>query len=203
MLFAIGISYLTRPLPDQVFSYVRQSQSDALSGWSVEYLPEDAFLRGAASPEPVRTPLPVRLSIPSINVDAAVQYVGLTSDGAMDTPQDPADVAWFEQGTAPGQVGSAVIAGHYGRRNNTASVFDNLHKLRPGDTVYVQDDSGASVSFVVRTSRRYDPTADARDVFVSQDGKPHLNLVTCEGVWDTALNGYPVRLVVFTDMLSE
>lgn len=144
--------------------------------------------------------LPARIVIPSINVVADFEFVGLTDDGAMDVPKNPAAVAWFKSGPRPGEVGSAVVAGHYGQwKNGEGSVFDNLHTLRPGDKIYITDDKGAIVIFTVREARRYDPDADAADVFGSSDGKVHLNLVTCEGVWDEATQKYSKRLVVFTD----
>ena len=142
---------------------------------------------------------PAHLKIPSINVDAPVEYVGITSDGAMDAPKERANVAWFNLGSRPGEIGSAVIAGHYGWKNGKGSAFDNLYKLRKGDKIYVEDDKGVIISFVVRESRRYDPKADSSDVFGSNDGKPHLNLITCEGVWDKVSKTYSKRLVVFTD----
>lgn len=144
--------------------------------------------------------LPVRLKIPGISVDAPIEYVGLTPDGAMGIPKGPSDVGWFELGPRPGEEGSAVMAGHYGTwKNGQGSVFDNLHKLRPGDKLYVEDEKGAIISFVVRESRRYDPKADAADVFTASDEKPHLNLITCEGTWNKASKSYPQRLVVFAD----
>lgn len=143
---------------------------------------------------------PVRLNIPSINVDAPIEYVGLTPDGAMDVPKERANVAWFELGSRPGENGSAVIAGHYGRwKDGVGSVFDDLNKLRKGDILYVEDDKGTIISFVVRESRSYDLNADASDVFYSNDGESHLNLITCEGVWDEVSKSYSERLVVFTD----
>ncbi len=143
--------------------------------------------------------LPVRLKIPVINIDAAVEYAGLTADGAMDMPKSPANVAWFELGSRPGENGAAVIAGHYGRKDGKPSVFDDLYKLREGDKLYIENDKGATISFVVRKSRRYDPVADASGVFDSSDGKAHLNLITCEGAYDKDTETYPTRLVVFTD----
>jgi len=143
--------------------------------------------------------VPVRLKIPKINVDATIEFVGLTSDGAMDVPKDRGNVAWFELGQRPGENGSAVIAGHYGWKNKRGSAFDDLHKLRKGDELFIEDDNGVIISFVVREIRRYNPKADASFVFGSGDGDAHLNLVTCEGVWDEASNSYPERLVVFTD----
>lgn len=143
--------------------------------------------------------LPVRLKIPSINVNTPFEYVGLTVDGAMEVPKERTNVAWFKLGQRPGENGSAIIAGHYGWENEKGSVFDNLHKLRKDDRLYVEDEKGEVITFVVRESRRYDPKMYASDVFGSNDGKPHLNLITCEGVWDEASKTYSKRLVVFTD----
>ena len=142
--------------------------------------------------------LPVRLKISKINVDAVVEYVGFSPDGAMDVPKERTNVAWFELGPRPGESGSAVIVGHYGWKNKS-SAFDNLYKLRKGDKVYIEDDKGVIISFVVRENRRYDPKADASDIFGSNDGESHLNLITCEGIWNKDSNSYSERLVVFTD----
>lgn len=167
-------------------------------------IPPDISEQNKVDPTPAKVDygLPVRLKIPKINVDSAIEYVGINSDGAMDVPKNPEDVAWFQLGSRPGEKGSAVMAGHYGTwKNGAASVFDNLHKLSKGDKIYVEDDKGVTISFEVRKSKRYDPNAEAKEVFTSDDDKSHLNLVTCEGVWDDVSKSYPVRLVIFTDFV--
>ena len=147
--------------------------------------------------------LPVRLKIPGINVDSAVESVGLTPQRTMEMPKDPNNVAWFNLGTRPGEIGSSVITGHYGIwKNGKGSVFDNLHKLRVGDKLYIEDDTGTIISFVVLESRSFDPKADASTVFSSDDGKAHLNLITCEGAWNESKKSYSERLVVFTDIVD-
>lgn len=157
------------------------------------------FIRGITYPEQAPSGFPIRLKIPTINVDAAVERVGLTPDGAMDIPKNYDNIAWFELGSRPGENGSAVIAGHSGWIEGKPSVFDNLYKLRPGDKLYLEDDKGMIISFVVRENRRYDPKSDASEVFNLNNGKSHLNLVTCEGAWNKVTKSYPSRLVVFTD----
>jgi sortase A len=143
--------------------------------------------------------LPVHLRIPKINFDGFVEHGGLTSDGAMNVPKILDDIAWFELGPRPGEIGSAVIVGHYGQKDGVLGAFNDLYKLRIGDKVYVEDDKGATVSFVVREIQRYDGAADASTIFGSNDEKAHLNLITCEGVWDKNSESYSGRLVVFTD----
>lgn len=143
--------------------------------------------------------LPVRLEIPKIKVDAALDYVGITSHGEMGVPASPAKAAWYDQGPRPGQTGSAVIDGHFGYRNHIPAVFDNLSSLQKGDKLYVKDIKGLTTTFVVSSLRTYDPRADAATVFRSSDTKAHLNLITCEGTWNQAQKSYSNRLVVFAD----
>lgn len=143
--------------------------------------------------------LPVRLKIPKIHVDAAVEYVGLAHDGAMDVPKSPSSVAWFNLGPHPGEVGSAVIAGHFGWKGGGAAVFDTVSTLHAGDKLYIEDEKGVQLTFVVREVRTYGKHEGTSGVFFSSDGKAHLNLITCEGVWSKAEKSYSNRLVVFTD----
>lgn len=141
--------------------------------------------------------LPVRLKIPKLKVNATIQYVGLTSSGAMDVPKGRADVAWYKFGPRPGEIGSAVIDGHSGRKPGPAAVFDNLPKLRKGDLLYVEDGKKKSVSFVVREVLTYEPNVRAPEVFSSATGR-HLNLITC--IWSKSAKAFTKRLVVFADI---
>ncbi len=153
-----------------------------------------------AIPDQSYAGLPVRLKIPAIAVNAPVEQVGLTLQGEMDVPKTTGNVGWFNLGQRPGDIGTAVIDGHFGLlKNGVGSVFDNLATLHSGDEVIIEDEKGASVSFIVREIRSFDPKADATDVFGTNSGPSHLNLITCEGVWNKTTQRYPQRLVVFAD----
>jgi sortase (surface protein transpeptidase) len=143
--------------------------------------------------------VPVNIKIPSIKVDAVIEKVGLKTDGSMGVPKQPLDAGWYELGPRPGEIGSAAIDGHVNWYYGATGVFADLRKVKPGDKITVQDDKGAIISFVVRGSRMYAAAADATDVFKSSDGKAHLNLITCDGVWDKNAKQYSKRLVIFAD----
>lgn len=150
---------------------------------------------GKTSPE-----LPVRLIIPAISVNAGIQSVGITPKGEMGVPDNTVDVGWFDLGPQPGQTGSAVIAGHVDGENSEVGAFTNLYKLKGGDKLYVETNKGASIAFIVRESRTYNP-GYADEVFSRSDGT-HLNLITCDGVWDGVKKSYNKRLVIFTDIAN-
>lgn len=140
---------------------------------------------------------PSRIRIPSIGVNASVEAVTVDSEGYMDTPKRPKDVAWYEPGPRPGEAGSAVIAGHIDWYDGKKAVFAKLNRLKPGDVIAVSDGAGGEHSFVVRKKRQYDASDDATDVFVSTDGEVRLNLVTCSGSWKKKTGQYSRRLVIF------
>ena len=164
------------------------------------HLPKENFYTQPAIVVQANINLPTRLKIPSINVDAPVEYVGLTPEGAMDVPQKPEDVAWYNLGPRPGEIGSSVIDGHSGYKDNLPAVFDNLTKLQKGDKIYVENSKGMTITFTVREFRTYGLYDDVSSVFNSNDGESHLNLITCSGIWNDKEKTHATRLIVFTDL---
>lgn len=185
------------------------TRSDASFGWRfpVAKLPETEPDKKLIAYSDIRDPggipqgLPVRLKIPAIGVDSTIEDAFITNDGRMDVPAGTINVAWYALGPHPGMEGSAVIGGHYGiyEANKGPAVFYNLDKLNVGNKVYIEDDTGDTLAFVVRSIKSFDRNADATTVFTSSDGLSHLNLITCEGTWNRVNDSYPNRLVVFTD----
>jgi LPXTG-site transpeptidase (sortase) family protein len=144
--------------------------------------------------------LPLRLVIPKIKVNSAIEYVGLTSKGAVGVPKGPSKTAWYNKSARPGNIGSAVLTGHYGPWiDGRKSVFDNLYKLSKGDKIYIKDDKGVTITFIVRELKSYDKNARVTEAFFLNDSKSHLNLITCGGIWNKLSRQYSKRLVVFAD----
>ncbi|HEU4421052.1 MAG TPA: class F sortase [Pilimelia sp.] len=141
------------------------------------------------------TGLPTRLRIPAIGVDAPLEALGLTSTGALDTPKDYNRPGWYAEGTVPGDIGPAVIAGHVDSKY-TPAVFFRLAQLRPGEEVLVAR-GGGWVTFRVAAVSRYAkhqfPTAEV----YGSTPDPQLRLITCGGTFDTALRSYADNIVAY------
>jgi LPXTG-site transpeptidase (sortase) family protein len=144
---------------------------------------------------PVRSKLPLRIHIPVLSVDAPIEPVGLTNDGAMAMPGDHDTVGWLISDVLPGNSGVSVMAGHYGARN---SIFNRLHTLAIGDRIVVQSNAG-SVSFLVLRIKEFANTERVSEIFVAQSPGSFLNLITCSGLWDSDAGEYASRIVVFTE----
>jgi hypothetical protein len=139
--------------------------------------------------------LPVRLQISAIGVDTSFEYVGLTADGAMDTPKDPTQVAWYELGPKPGERGNAVIAGHVDWGGKLMP-FWGLKDLSPGDTVTVSTADGHKYDFVVEWSKMYSADGAPVETVFGQSSRTEITLITCGGTFDRASHAYLSRLVV-------
>jgi len=142
---------------------------------------------------------PVRLIIPKIGLNAAIEDVGLTAGDAMAAPSGPDTVGWYKLGPRPGNRGSAVMDGHSGYADGRAAAFDELPELGKGDRLYVEDAKGRVAAFVVRKTQLYARDANAAEVF-APTASSRLNLITCTGSFDVAAGTHSQRLVVFTDL---
>lgn len=149
----------------------------------------------------VKYGLPMQLSIPKLNVDAPISYMGLTTTGEMDVPPDLVNVGWYKFGTKPGEQGSAVIAGHL-EGTEDLGVFIDLDKLNGGDVINVRNDRDELISFAVRETRTYRQDERPNEIFNRTDGH-YLNLITCSGTWDNAKQRYSHRYVVFADKIEK
>lgn len=169
-------------------------------GWlSAKHLEENNLVLGINTQTEIMG-LPVNLKIPNINVDANIENVGINPEGEMEVPLNTANVGWFDLGPLPGENGSAVIAGHFNTADGKDGVFAHLNRLKSGDKVFVENNTGKVSTFIVRGNGSFDPDS-ANDFFTKSDGI-HLNLVTCNGIWDKSKKSYTKRLVVFTDLLN-
>ena len=143
---------------------------------------------------------PVKLTIPSIEVDANVQSVGLTPDGAIGIPTNFTDVAWYNDGPKPGELGNAIIDGHLDNAIDSDAVFSKLGDLKKGDSIYVTDDTGQKIYFRVTSAATYDTDNFPNEKIFGQTGNTaQLTLITCAGDWNPSTKSYNQILVVTTE----
>ena len=81
----------------------------------------------------------------------------------------------LQYGPGPNEVGNTVIAGHNYRNGK---FFSDNYKIENGDTIYVTDNSGKRLKYVVYN--KYQTTPEDAD-YMDRDtaGKPEISLTTC------------------------
>ena len=144
-----------------------------------------------------------RLIVPSLNINAPIETVGVSSDGtlAVPTANQWDGVGWYVKGPVPGEQGSAVIDGHLDRPGGAPAVFWRLHELKPGDTVEVDTHQGKKLHFRVMTLQTYMPQEAPLATIFGKNTGSYLNLITCAGQWIPAQHQTTQRLVVYTELI--
>lgn len=154
----------------------------------------------ASGPAPAVSATPLQLIIRRLGVDAAVEAVGVSGDGRMETPIQPDHVGWYRFGVRPGDTGDAVIDGHVDWSSGPA-VFHDLESIAPGEEIVVISPA-ARITFKVDRKSTYSYRADVPGLFTDQ-GPAQLSLITCTGGWDPYRRVYLRRLVVHAVMTGK
>lgn len=145
---------------------------------------------------PVLAVADMYLVIPKLYINAPIDPVGVTSNGEMATSPSLQRIAWYKDGTKPGQPGSAVFAGHYGGPQEVG-IFRTMDKLEVGDAIDVRSKDGSSIKYKVYKKATFSVVdVPLQELFNKEDGK-FLNLVTCVGTWNSSNNSYDKRLIVY------
>jgi len=143
---------------------------------------------------------PIQIAIPSISVSAQVVPVGLDNSGAMASPGDPDDVAWYSLGPGVGGVGNAVLAGHVDWAGSYR-VFGLLSWLKPGDDLAVWDSNGNEYRFAVEWAQWIRADEATVEGIFGQGERGELTLITCGGQFDQRRREYLDRFVVRAQLL--
>lgn len=139
---------------------------------------------------------PVRISAPSIGLNAPIQSVGTTSDGAMAVPSGKTNnVGWYKYGVTPGQNGTAVLDAH------VFAAFKNLANVKVGGDIYITMASGKKLHFVVTKSQMYTLASLSSSTLFAQSSSQALNMITCAGNLTADRTTYDHRLIVSAQLV--
>jgi len=189
---------------------LRTSAPPQPSAWDAVPATAAAVPSGSAGPSASATPVtpmpsssPVRIQIPSIQVDAPVTGEKLGPGRRLSVPSDTNRnlAGWFQDGPAPGSAGNAIMLGHVDTWTGPA-VFYNLGALRKGAAIDVVRSDHSTAVFSIDAIAVY-----AKDDFPSQKvygptTRPELRLITCGGGY-TNSTGYLGNVVVYAHLTGK
>lgn len=143
--------------------------------------------------------IPKRVIITKLEVNTEVEQVGMDEMGRMGVPENANNTAWYNLGPKPGEVGSAVIAGHLDTKTGPA-IFYKLNTLRSGDFITVIDENQKSLNFKVTNVQAFSNNQFPINLVFATNDKPRLNLITCHGTYSRNVQSYNQRMVVFSEL---
>ena len=194
VLVLAGVTLALRPTADS--APVDDREVVGVLPTLVEYKPVSV---AEIAPE---APPPRRMRVDRLGIESDLVGLEVQGDGTLEVPDDYDTAGWHRAGTAPGDVGPAVVVGHVDSHEGPA-VFYRLRELQPGDRVTIDRVDGSVVVFEV-----YGQETVPKDAFPTErvygptDG-PELRLVTCGGRFDEQARRYTDNVVVYATQVVE
>ncbi len=145
----------------------------------------------------------MRLVVPDVSVDMAVDPVGVQEDGAMQIPEDADRAGWYRYGPAPSDAqGTTVLAAHVDSRLTGIGPFARLRELNVGSTLTVTTSDGTEHAY--RVVDRQEVAKDTAPVaqWFERTGAPRLVLVTCGGAFRRDIGHYEDNIVVTAEPID-
>lgn len=147
---------------------------------------------------------PVRMRIPSLEVDAGFERIGLDEarpDGQgrapLGSPTDRTKAGWYVDGPQPGSGrGTVLTNGHTYRDGSAIFQEDFAERIDVGQLIDVEVDNGSTCSYrVQRVWRDVDAAQDYPRIVLAEDlydfeGPERLFLTTCGGRWNSTTQSY-------------
>jgi sortase family protein len=154
---------------------------------------QDGRVGAAGAPVAV----PARLELPSLDVDSAVEPVGVDGQGDLEIPEDVADVGWYRFGPRPGdRTGSTVLSGHVDSAEQGKGAFFRLRDLSPGDPVVIRGSDGRTWRYRVVSREEWPKSEVPLDRIFARSGAARLTLVTCGGGFREDIRSYTDNIAV-------
>ena len=148
-------------------------------------------------PRPDRSPRPVLLTIPSLDLTSPVDIVGLDDRNQVEVPEDVSRAGWYRFSSRPGSDGgSTVIVAHRDGIGQGAGAFYDLGRVRLGDIVRLITADGTRMAYEVVARESFAKQRVPLDELFSRSGPSRLTLITCGGAFDPGALSYTDNIVV-------
>ena len=148
-----------------------------------------------------QAPVPIRVRIPEIGVDAPINPLQVDEHGVLLPPETNDATGWWKDGPEPGEGGPAVVAGHIDSDRGPA-VFFRLSDLPAGAQVLIDRADHTTAVFTTYRVERHSKNAFPTQAVYGSTPNPELRLITCGGDFDDNDNRYLANVIVFARRTS-
>lgn len=155
-----------------------------------------------ATAAPLSASEPVRVRIPAAGVDTSpVLKLGLAADGTVEVPSVPqADkIGWYGKGVTPGEIGPAVLIGHFDTARGPA-VLKDVSRVHTGDEITVSRADGTTAVFEVRELEQVDKKTFPTSKVYGNTTRPELRVITCGG--EITAGHRPDNIILYADLVG-
>ena len=140
---------------------------------------------------------PRYLTIEKLDIhNARILEVGVTKEGALDTPMNIFDAAWYTGSDLPGDGGTALLDGHNGGPTKVG-IFKYLPNLEKGDKITIEMGDGRLFEYEVYDNKSVllseaDSQMAAMEISPVK-GQESISIISCTGEWSQTRQTYLSR----------
>lgn len=149
---------------------------------------------------PAQVAEPVRIRIPRVGVDAAIDPLELDRKGVLPAPDSTTRTGWWHAGPEPGERGPAVIVGHVDSLHGPG-VFFRLDELDRTDRVFVDRADGSTAVFAVERIEQHGKDSFPTEAVYGDTRRPTLRLITCGGTFNDREGRYRDNVIAFARLV--
>jgi LPXTG-site transpeptidase (sortase) family protein len=162
--------------------------------------PATAAVRAASYTSTMTGQEPAYISLPSIKAQGYIQKVGIDQYSHMAVPTNIHLAGWYVDSVLPGDKGLSIINGHIDIPSDPG-IFQHLASLMAGDNFELKLANGTVQTYVVSKVETL-PLAQVPAVLFSQSPgiSRQLNLITCDGSYNSRLKTFNERIVVIAKL---
>lgn len=143
-----------------------------------------------------QAPVPIRVRIPDIEVDAPIIPLQVGESGVLLPPARNDIAGWWKDGPEPGESGPAVIAGHVDSHTGPA-VFFRLPDLPPGAQVFIDRADRTTAVFTTYRLERHSKDEFPTDAVYGSTSNAEIRIITCGGDFDDTNDRYLANVIAF------
>lgn len=142
--------------------------------------------------------------LPKFNVSGNIVVKGVDpATNEMQSPDNKDDVAYYDFSGKPGfgcnetgKCANAVFSGHVDWYTKQVGVFWHLKDLNEGDEVWLKLQDGTVYKYKVVANTIYKDAEAPVSQIISDTPEESVTLITCDGVFNSALQEYNSRRIV-------
>ncbi len=146
---------------------------------------------------------PVRVSIPTLEMQVELIETGMRADGTLEVPpgEEGSPGSWYDGSPTPGERGASVLLGQVNSTTDESGPFYELPAVQQGDEIVVEREDGSTAIFRAYRIESFDKDEfPTRDVYYPVPGA-ELRLITCDNP-DGSTGSYPNNLIVFAELVE-
>lgn len=147
--------------------------------------------------------LPAQVTIPSLHVSAPIAPVSISKTDALDVPQNPRVIGWWQASALPGStVGTTVLDGHVDTARDGPGALFHLQDLPAASLIIVRSTDGQPHRYRVTTRRVLHKSQGLPTGLFSPTAPGTLVIITCGGPFDRATHHYLDNIIILAQPLQ-